>query len=65
MTIPTKKTGLTDNTKKMIDEFSEGFNKGLKREREEHDKMPAIHDHTKGECLTEVDPAEADKFLKD
>jgi len=61
----TKKTGLTDNTKKMIDEFSEGFNRGLKKERQEHAKAPKVHDPSKGEHLTEVDPKVADKFLDD
>lgn len=55
----------TDNTKKMIEEFTAGFNKSLKREKDDLAKAPKVHDVSKGEHLTEVDPKVADKFLDD
>ncbi|HEY4117386.1 MAG TPA: hypothetical protein VGM56_06000, partial [Byssovorax sp.] len=36
---------------------------GMQRERDELGELPAVHDHTKGEYMADVDPAEADHFL--
>lgn len=48
----------------MVSEFSKGFVKSLQAENEEFAKMPKVHDHTKGEVITEVDPKDADKHLE-
>lgn len=40
----------------MVDDFNTGFLKSMKAEGKAYEKLPAVHDHTKGEYIEEPDP---------